>query len=83
MFTLIILRIICNLFYHNFLGERKVNYQTVVITEVTDDLHIYGQSVDEGPKLEGLMTQLREEFTRSPPLAGAYTPRNGMYFKRI
>jgi len=58
-------------------GERKVNYQTVVITEVTDDLHIYGQSVDEGPKLEGLMTQLREEFTRSPPLAGAYTPRNG------
>ena len=60
-------------------GERKVNYQTIVITEVGDDLHVYGQCVDEGPKLEGLMTQLREEFTRSPPLAGAYTPRNGMY----
>ena len=60
-------------------GERKVNYQTIVITEVGDDLHVYGQCVDEGPKLDGLMTQLREEFTRSPPLAGAYTPRNGMY----
>merc|ERR1719323_913171 len=58
-------------------GERKVNYQTIVITEVGDDLHVYGQCVDEGPKLDGLMTQLREEFTRSPPLAGAYTPRNG------
>ena len=42
-------------------GERKVNYQTIVITEVGDDLHVYGQCVDEGPKLDGLMTQLREE----------------------
>merc|ERR1719210_2747098 len=58
-------------------GERKVNHQTVVITEVNDDAHVYAQHVDEGPKLEGLMDQLREEFTRNPPLAGAYTPRNG------
>ena len=63
-------------------GERKVNHQTVVITEVNDDAHVYAQHVDEGPKLEGLMDQLREEFTRNPPLAGAYTPRNGKIFEK-
>merc|ERR1712008_221949 len=30
-----------------------------------------------GPKLVGLMNQLREEFTQNPPLAGSYTPRRG------
>ena len=58
-------------------GERKVNYETVVITEVTDEAHVYAQHVDEGPKLDNLMKQLREEFSRNPPLAGAYTPKRG------
>merc|ERR1719412_176519 len=58
-------------------GERKVSYQSIVITEVNNEAHIYAQSVDLGPKLEELMNQLREEFTRNPPLAGAYMPRNG------
>ena len=58
-------------------GERKVNYETVVITEISDEAHVYAQHVDEGPKLDNLMQQLREEFSRNPPLAGAYTPKRG------
>lgn len=58
-------------------SERKVKHETVVVTEVTDDAHIYAQHVDEGPKLVGLMNQLREEFQQNPPLAGSYQPRKG------
>jgi len=58
-------------------AERKVKYETVVITEVTDEAHVYAQHVDEGPKLVGLMNQLREEFSQNPPLAGAFTPKRG------
>jgi len=58
-------------------AERKIKYETVVITEVTEEAHVYAQHVDEGPKLVGLMNQLREEFSQNPPLAGAYQPRRG------
>merc|ERR1712223_662424 len=57
--------------------ERKVNYTKVVATEVTDDAKVYAQHIDEGPKLEGLMKQIREEFSTNPPLAGAYQPKKG------
>lgn len=57
--------------------ERKVNYVNVVVTEVTSEAKIYAQHVDEGPKLDKLMEQLREEFSDNPPLAGAYTPKKG------
>ena len=60
-------------------GERKVKYETVVVTEVTEEAHIYAQHVDEGPKLVGLMNQLREEFSQNPPLAGAFTPQRGKF----
>ena len=59
--------------------ERKVKYETVVITEVTDEAHVYAQHVDEGPKLVGLMKQLREEFSQNPPLAGAFQPKRGTH----
>jgi len=58
-------------------SERKVKHETVVVTEVTAEAHIYAQHVDEGPKLVTLMNQLREEFTQNPPLAGSYQPRKG------
>lgn len=57
--------------------ERKVNYTKVVVTEVTDDAKVYAQHIDEGPKLEALMKQIREEFSTNPPLAGAYQPKKG------
>merc|ERR1712223_1689118 len=57
--------------------ERKVNYTKVVATEVTDDAKVYAQHIDEVPKLNDLMTQIREEFSTNPPLAGAYQPKKG------
>ena len=57
--------------------DRKVNYINVVVTEVTNEAKIYAQHVDEGPKLEKLMEQIREEFTSNPPVAGAYQPKKG------
>jgi len=52
-------------------------YTKVVVTEVTPEAKIYAQLIDEGPKLEALMKQIREEFSSNPPLAGAYQPKKG------
>nr|CAG4646827.1 EOG090X01F7 [Megafenestra aurita] len=57
--------------------ERKTNYQAVVITEVTPELRFYAQKVDQGPALEQLMNQLRQELNTNAPLAGAYVPKKG------
>ena len=58
-------------------SERKTNFQAVVITEVTPELHFFAQKVDQGPALEQLMNQLRQELNTNPPLAGAYVPKKG------
>jgi len=52
-----------------------VNYEKVLVTELTDEGKVYGCSVSDGPALEKLMDNLREEFSSNPPLAGAYQPR--------
>lgn len=57
--------------------ERSVNYKTVVVTEVGEDLTFFAQNVETGPQLEKLMEQLREDLTTTPPLPGSYTPRKG------
>jgi staphylococcal nuclease domain-containing protein 1 len=49
--------------------------ESVVITEVTNELHFFAQHTDNGPKLEALMSKLRQEFKTSPPVGGSYTPR--------
>lgn len=56
-------------------AERKVKYEKVMITEVTADGKFFAQTVEEGPKLEKLMGQIREEFSTNPPLAGSYQPK--------
>ncbi|XP_012259145.2 staphylococcal nuclease domain-containing protein 1 [Athalia rosae] len=58
-------------------AERKVDYQKVVVTEVTEDLHFFAQNVDQGDVLEGLLSRLRQELTANPPLPGAYNPKRG------
>jgi len=58
-------------------AERKTNYNAVVITEITPELHFYAQKVDQGPALEQLTLQLRQELNTNPPLAGSYTPKKG------
>lgn len=55
--------------------ERVVAQKKLVITEVTSDLHFYGQLVESGPKLEQLMNQLHTEIETRPPISGAYTPK--------
>ncbi len=57
--------------------ERKVAFEKVVLTEVTSEGKVYAQHVDEGPKLEQLMKEIRTEFSSNPPLGGAYTPKRG------
>lgn len=55
--------------------ERKVNYERVLITEVTPELHFFAQHSDQGAQLESLTSKLRKELQLSPPLTGAYTPK--------
>ena len=55
--------------------DRKVNLVEVLVTEVTDDAKFYGCTVSDGPALEKLMDNIREEFSTNPPLAGAYQPK--------
>uniref|UniRef100_A0A182IT17 Staphylococcal nuclease domain-containing protein 1 n=1 Tax=Anopheles atroparvus TaxID=41427 RepID=A0A182IT17_ANOAO len=57
--------------------DRKVKYESVVVTEVTPDLHFYAQHTEQGAKLEELMSKLRQEFKAMPPVTGAYAPKRG------
>jgi len=55
--------------------ERKVSYEQILVSEVTEEGRIYGCSVKDGPALEKLMDNLREEFRNTPPLAGSFVPK--------
>ena len=57
--------------------ERTVVQKKIVITEVTNDLHFYGQLIENGQKLEQLSSQLKNELETRPPVPGAYTPKAG------
>lgn len=64
-------------------GERKVAHEKVVVTELTPinkdtkELRFFAQHSDQGAKLESLLAKLRQDFIATPPVTGAYTPRNG------
>ncbi|XP_028130612.1 staphylococcal nuclease domain-containing protein 1 [Diabrotica virgifera virgifera] len=57
--------------------ERQVNFEEVVVTEVTPEGSFYIQKISEGPKAEALFAKLRQEFQANPPLPGAFTPKRG------
>ncbi|EJW87343.1 hypothetical protein WUBG_01746 [Wuchereria bancrofti] len=58
--------------------ERTINYRKVVVTDVQrGNFKFAAQSVDDGPKLEKMMKELREELRKKPPVVGAYVPRRG------
>jgi len=57
--------------------ERKVNYENVIVTEITETLTFFAQSVENGSKLESLMSKLHADFQSNPPIAGSYTPKRG------
>lgn len=54
---------------------RNVNYEKIVITEVTQTLCFYGQKANKQDALEDLTSKLRDHFASSPPTAGAYKPK--------
>jgi len=58
-------------------AERKVNYVSAVVTEVTGEAKVYAQHVDDGKDLEKMMGDLRAEFIANPPLSGAFQPKRG------
>lgn len=58
-------------------SERTVNFKKIMITDINIDLTFSAQNYDEGPKLDELMQNLRQEFTNSPPLIASYTPKKG------
>lgn len=58
-------------------AERKMKLEKIIVTEVTPELHFFAQSTDSGPKLEQLMTKLRQDFKSTPPVTGSYTPKRG------
>ena len=51
-----------------------------MISEITDDGRIYAQYCSDGPAVEKMMDNIVQEFTTSPPLGGAYTPKKGNFF---
>jgi len=58
-------------------ADRKVNYVSAVITEVTPEAKVYAQHVEDGKDLEKMMGDLRAEFIANPPLGGAFQPKRG------
>jgi len=57
--------------------ERKIDYQKVLVIEVTPDLHFYVQLVEQSQKLDQLMAKIQEEFIANPPLSGSFSPKRG------
>uniref|UniRef100_H2ZBR1 Staphylococcal nuclease domain-containing protein n=2 Tax=Ciona savignyi TaxID=51511 RepID=H2ZBR1_CIOSA len=57
--------------------ERKTNYRSVYVTEVSPDLHLYCQFSDVGSKLDTLMEKMRGMMITDPPLPGTYQPKRG------
>ena len=55
----------------------QINYEKVVVTEVTAEGKVFALHLDEGPKLEALMKEIRTDLATNPPLAGAYQPKRG------
>lgn len=56
-------------------AERKTKMENVIVTEVTPSLTFFAQHTDSGPKLEQLMTKLRQDLKASPPVTGSYNPK--------
>lgn len=57
--------------------ERKTNYKKVVVTEITEGVTFWAQSVDNASQFEQMQQQLRQDLTDSPPLPGSLTPKKG------
>ncbi|XP_078495054.1 staphylococcal nuclease domain-containing protein 1 [Ciona intestinalis] len=59
--------------------ERKTNYRSVYVTEVTPQLHLFCQFSDAGSKLDTLMEKMRGCLIADPPLPGSHQARRGEF----
>ncbi|XP_065911934.1 staphylococcal nuclease domain-containing protein 1-like [Dysidea avara] len=57
--------------------DRVTDYKEIIVTEVDSGNHFYSQFVDQGPNLESLMNEMRQELATNPPLAGSFVPKKG------
>ncbi|KJE93940.1 hypothetical protein CAOG_04649 [Capsaspora owczarzaki ATCC 30864] len=57
--------------------ERKVEYSTVVVTEVTTAVNLWVQKESDLARLDTLMEGLAKSFESNPPVTGAYKPKLG------
>lgn len=58
-------------------AERSVKYRPVLVTDVFSTLKVAVQFIEDGPKLEQMMRELRSTLAADPPLPGSVTPRRG------
>lgn len=59
--------------------ERKANFRSVFVTEVTPNLHVFCQYAEKTEKLEKMMDEMRAYLVAEPPLPGTFTPRRNMF----
>lgn len=52
----------------------------MMISEVTREGRVFAQYCSDGPALESMMDNLRQEFEARPPVTGAFTPKRGLLF---
>ncbi|KAB7498565.1 Nuclease domain-containing protein 1 [Armadillidium nasatum] len=57
--------------------ERRIDPKSMMISEVTREGRVYAQYCSDGPALESMMDNLRQEFEARPPVTGAFTPKRG------
>ena len=51
-------------------------FRRVVVTYVTDDLKVYVQYSEQGPKVDQSQSELRDIFSQTKPVGG-HTPKKG------
>lgn len=54
-----------------------MNYEEVIVTEITPEGTFFAQNYELGPKAEALNAKLRQEFNNNPPIPGNYKPKRG------
>ncbi|KAL7636680.1 UNVERIFIED_CONTAM: hypothetical protein RMT77_012429 [Armadillidium vulgare] len=59
--------------------ERRIDPKSMMISEVTREGRVFAQYCSDGPALESMMDNLRQEFEARPPVTGAFTPKRGAF----
>lgn len=58
-------------------SHRRLNYRHICITDLAPGNKMAIQFAEDGPKLEQMMSHLRQELKENPPVTGSYSPKRG------